>query len=237
MKLRHCPATVSAPASSAVVSAEAGSQFGHFRVIRGAPSSHWRSALWAGSGKVLGKVQVRRPVLGAHNPLAFRGERRSFHVLFPAYWFNMFARRIFARLFLARRYRCPGRRNSRRSGRCFRGQNFRSESGSPLNGRPSPLQFLAQTAVFKSLPATRGASYLVISATGFRQLETPELLCGPVRQCRAKSCPRTFVGSRIDRSHGQSEHPHLSHRRARPHFGVRTVGSPLGARIWSALCA
>jgi hypothetical protein len=54
VKVRHCPATVSAPASAAVVLAMAGSQFGYLRIIRG-PIRHWRQArwarLWEGAGK------------------------------------------------------------------------------------------------------------------------------------------------------------------------------------------
>jgi hypothetical protein len=54
VKLRHCPATVSAPAFTAVVSAAAGSQYGHLRLFK-VPNQPLETRplgwLWEGAGK------------------------------------------------------------------------------------------------------------------------------------------------------------------------------------------
>jgi hypothetical protein len=79
VKLRHCPATVSAPAQRPVLRVRAGNQPGSFRSrgtpcepLHGEPS---RARLWEGGWKCASQETGPR----ALNPLAFRGERRSHH--------------------------------------------------------------------------------------------------------------------------------------------------------------
>ncbi len=79
VRVRRCPATVSAkPASPSYTERQEASRA---RSADGGevPMNHWRQAraarLWEGGCQ---KARVRRPVFGAHNPLAFRGERRTY---------------------------------------------------------------------------------------------------------------------------------------------------------------
>jgi hypothetical protein len=106
VKLRHCPATVSASATgpSYWAAGWAGNQPGPFPPQRGRSLvNHWKtSSLRARFGKVAGEGASQETGPRAPNPLAFRGERRSYHACFRAIFarhFSTFLSRTFCACF------------------------------------------------------------------------------------------------------------------------------------------
>ena len=137
VKVRHCPATVSASASVAVGFGSSDEGRNSARVFppsaEGPTKPLEASPLRPFLGRWLEKAQVRRPVPGAFNPLAFRGERRSHHACF-----RICARSPEPRAFLhvhshsvcRLRSGVPGCVDPRRGDRPLGGQGYRRRCGS-----------------------------------------------------------------------------------------------------------
>ena len=99
VKLRHCPATVSAPARRPVLSGEGREPARVFPPVAEIPCEPLQVILFGcACGKVAGKGASQETGPSALNPLAFRGERRSLHACFRAIIFSQFPRSTDARV-------------------------------------------------------------------------------------------------------------------------------------------
>jgi hypothetical protein len=163
VKLRHCPATVSAPAQRPVLSARAGNQPGIFRRRGGPSSTTAASPLGAPVGRWLEEAQVRRPVLAPSTRLRSEGNEGAFMPdSAQSSSFSLLTRalpRAFALLLLrCLRRSLPGCLHPRRGHRHLRRQGHRRQRGSDQRrqGRRSPSP--RPTAAFRFSPASRAAS-------------------------------------------------------------------------------
>ena len=132
VKLRHCPATVSAPAAWPVVSARAGNQPGP-SVCRGGPSlttagEPQRARRWEGGWK----WRKSGDRSSAPYPLAVRGERRSHHACFRTIARSLESRAtpyIRSSSTFSRRRFLPGCVHPRHRHGCLRRQGHRRQCG------------------------------------------------------------------------------------------------------------
>jgi vitamin B12 transporter len=144
-----------------------------------------RERLWEGGWK--GASQETGP--RAPNPLAFRGERRSFHALIfrnvPEFALLVHSHalccpRVFA-LFPAFGRRCrflPGCVHPRRGHGRFRRQGDRRECGSDQRRQSVATAVSMADGSFEINTGLEGRFFLVVSAKSFRQLETPGFYAG-----------------------------------------------------------
>jgi hypothetical protein len=190
VKLRHCPATVSAPARRPVLSAMAGNQPRLLPHRAEFPVNHCRRPLF---GRVVGRwLDERKSGDRSSRPQPAcvpRGTKEPSCPLFP----HLFSRlQILTRAFSAHILSglftillltlsapaLPGCLHSRRGHRCHRRQGHRRQRTADQWRQGRRLGHLQPTAVFRFSPASRAASYLLVSAKSFRQLETPGFYAG-----------------------------------------------------------
>ena len=138
-------------------------------------------------GRWLEKAQVRRPVLGAFNPLAFRGERRSHHACFRISARTRLSRALPSRIRLSFCLQlaaaiCPAASIrgvvTDASGAKVTGANVVLLS----NGKVVATAVSTADGSFQILTGIEGRFFLVVSAKSFRQLETPGFYAGPAGQ-------------------------------------------------------
>ena len=219
----------------AVLLAKAGNQPRHFRV-RGRAIQPLEARPIGGSlGRWLEKAQVRRPVLGAPHPLAFRGERRSEHALFQPS-----ARTVDVRLSLSSCF-CslplPARlRPFTAWSRTLPAPRVTGATVALINrGGVVATAVTGPTAAFRSSPASRGASSLSSRPRAFASWRRPASMPAVSTTWSATWCwnPRGCASPSWSRP---PERPRRSRRPARPPpCWVRRTW--LCATIWSALCA
>ncbi len=192
VKLRHCPATVSAPAQRPVLSGRAGNQPGSFRLSRRSLVNHCTaSSLERACGKVAGKAQVRRPVLAPSTHLRSEGnEGAIMPVHTPSFFSGLLPRelpRAFALLLLAAcATYCPAASIrgvvTDASGAKVTGANVVLLSG----GKAVGAAVSKADGSFQIITGVEGRFFLLVSAKSFRQLETPGFLRRPARFDRAQ---------------------------------------------------
>ncbi len=228
VKIRRCPATVSAPASRSVVWTRQETSQIPRRLCGEIVTTEVSD--WLHFGKVAGKghprtktcprnpeAQVRRPVLGALTRLRSEGNEGA---SMP----SRISRSLSARIRIFRLYpsirlaivlvlfalfaagvRAASIRGvvTDTSGAKVKGANVTLLS----SGKAVASAVSGADGSYEILTGLTGRFYILISAKSFRQLETPGFYAGRLDNRRAQSCPRARVGARVHRSH-RHRNPH-----------------------------
>ncbi len=131
-------------------------------------------------GRWLEKAQVRRPVLGAFNPLAFRGERRSYHA-FSASLRTRLSRAlscIFSVILLTFAATiCPAA-SIRGVVTDARGAKITGANVALISkGKVVATAVSTADGSFQILTGVQGRFFLVVSAKSFRQIGDAGVLC------------------------------------------------------------
>ena len=202
VKLRHCPATVSAPASTGRRMVRAGNQPGYFRIVRKRRTTTAGRPMGSSLGRWLGKAQVRRPVLAPSTRLRSEGNEGAFMPFLAQYCVQLLRAFCLCIAFSCSAACLPA------CCRRIRGV-VTDASGAKVTGAtvvadqqregrwltPSP----SADGSFQIHHRSQGRFFFVVSAKSFRQLETPGFYAGPARQPGAQPGARAGVGARVHR--------------------------------------
>src|ERR1035438_8766446 len=184
VKLRHCPATVSAPAHWPVLSVRAGNQPGFFRQSRRSHINHCMTPpLGVSVGRWLEEAQVRRPVLAPPTRLRSEGNEGAFMPDSAQFAFRHFLPRVFPRAFalflLAGAVAVSPAASIRGTVTDTSGAKVTAATVVLISGgKPAGTDISKADGSFQILSGIEGRFFLVVSATSFRQLETPGFYAG-----------------------------------------------------------